>query len=41
MEKTLKRILVGDATNKDIDLLYDVASNIENNTVCALGDACA
>jgi NADH-quinone oxidoreductase subunit F len=22
-------------------LLYDVASNIENNTVCALGDACA
>ena len=41
MEKLLKRIKKGDATSKDIDLLYEVASNIENHTVCALGDACA
>jgi NADH-quinone oxidoreductase subunit F len=41
MEKLLKRIKKGDATSKDIDLLYEVASNIENRTVCALGDACA
>jgi NADH-quinone oxidoreductase subunit F len=41
MEKILKRIVAIDATRKDIDLLYDIASNIENRTVCALGDACA
>jgi len=41
MEKLLKRIISGDATNKDIDLLYDIADNIEGKTVCALGDACA
>ena len=41
MEKLLKRIINGDATNKDIDLLYEVADNIEGKTVCALGDACA
>ena len=41
MEKLLKRIKKGDATRKDIDLLYNVALNIENRTVCALGDACA
>ncbi len=41
MEKVLKRLIKGDATSKDIDLLYDVAANIEGNTVCALGDACA
>lgn len=41
MEKLLKRIIAGNAISSDIDLLYDVASNIENRTVCALGDACA
>ena len=41
MEKLLKRIIASDATSKDIDLLYDIADNIEGRTVCALGDACA
>ena len=41
MHKLIKRILSRNATSKDIDLLYDVASNIENHTVCALGDASA
>jgi len=26
---------------KDLDLLLDVANNIEGNTICALGDAAA
>ena len=26
---------------EDIDLLLDVANNIEGNTICALGDAAA
>ena len=41
MEKILKRIVKGEAVSKDIDTLYDIACNIEGNTVCALGDACA
>ena len=41
MEKVLHRLDHGDATLSDIDLLYNVASNIEGNTVCALGDAAA
>lgn len=41
MEKVLHRIEHGDATSSDIDLLYNVASNIEGNTICALGDAAA
>ena len=31
----------GRAESKDIDLLLDVANNIEGNTICALGDAAA
>jgi NADH-quinone oxidoreductase subunit F len=41
MEKVLHRIDHGDATSADIDLLLSVASNIEGNTICALGDAAA
>jgi NADH-quinone oxidoreductase subunit F len=41
MEKILKRFVDGDATIQDIDLLLDVANNIEGNTICALGDAAA
>lgn len=41
MEKILHRLDHGDATMKDIDLLYSVAGNIEGNTICALGDAAA
>ena len=41
MHKLLKRFETGDATTADIDLLLDVANNIEGNTVCALGDAAA
>ncbi|MCX6139936.1 MAG: NADH-quinone oxidoreductase subunit NuoF [Candidatus Kapabacteria bacterium] len=41
MEKVLHRMSHGEATFSDIDLLYNVASNIEGNTICALGDAAA
>ena len=39
--KILKRFETGDASGEDIDLLLDVANNIEGNTICALGDAAA
>jgi NADH-quinone oxidoreductase subunit F len=41
MERVLERIDAGEASMKDLDLLLDVANNIEGRTVCALGDAAA
>jgi NADH-quinone oxidoreductase subunit F len=39
--KMLKRFEAGEGRMEDIDLLMDVANNIEGNTICALGDAAA
>jgi NADH-quinone oxidoreductase subunit F len=41
MEKVIKRILNGDGSVSDLDLLISIANNIEGNTVCALGEAAA
>lgn len=41
LEKLLKRILRGEGSRKDVDLLISVANNIEGNTICALGEAAA
>jgi len=41
MEKILNRFVDGEGTMQDVDLLLDVANNIEGNTICALGDAAA
>ncbi len=41
MFKMLKRFENHEASEGDIDLLLDVANNIEGNTICALGDAAA
>jgi NADH-quinone oxidoreductase subunit F len=41
MLKVLNRILSGNGSSKDVDLLVSIASNIEGNTVCALGEAAA
>ncbi len=41
MEKILHSFEKNEATVSDIDLLLDVANNIEGNTICALGDAAA
>lgn len=39
--KILKRFETGNGQATDIDLLMDIANNIEGNTICALGDAAA
>jgi NADH-quinone oxidoreductase subunit F len=39
--KILRRFEDGDGKREDIDLLMDIANNIEGNTICALGDAAA
>lgn len=39
--KILKRFETGNGQEADIDLLMDIANNIEGNTICALGDAAA
>jgi NADH-quinone oxidoreductase subunit F len=41
LEKILKRILAGNGSVSDIDLLITVANQIEGNTICALGEAAA
>ena len=41
LEKILNRFVRGEGRAEDVDLLMDVANNIEGNTICALGDAAA
>lgn len=41
MLRVLKRINNGEGRIEDLNLLIDVAQNIEGNTICALGDAAA
>jgi NADH-quinone oxidoreductase subunit F len=41
MEKILRRFENGTALTSDIDLLVNVANNIEGHTICPLGDAAA
>ena len=37
----MERLCLGDARIDDIDKLNDVCSQVENHTICALGDAAA
>ncbi len=39
--KMMKRLCAGNARIEDIDKLNDVCSQVENHTICALGDAAA
>lgn len=41
MERILKKILDGNGTLSDIDLLWDIQSKIEGKTICPLGEAAA
>jgi NADH-quinone oxidoreductase subunit F len=41
MWKILKRFELGQGTTADIDMLMEIANNVEGNTICALGDAAA
>jgi NADH-quinone oxidoreductase subunit F len=41
MWRVLQRMVKGEATRKEIDMLLDVSKQIEGHTICALGDAAA
>ena len=41
MWRVMERMAVGDAEPREIDMLLDVASDIEGHTICGLGDAAA
>lgn len=41
MWRVLERMAKGEADHKEIDLLLDVAGQVEGHTICALGDAAA
>ena len=41
MERVLHRIETGEGRWHDLDLLVSIASKIEGNTICPLGDAAA
>ncbi len=41
MWRMMGRIVEGDATSAEIDLLHEVTKQVEGHTICALGDAAA
>lgn len=41
LDRLLKRILAGEATMKELDLLVEISNNMEGRTICALAAACA
>jgi NADH-quinone oxidoreductase subunit F len=41
MWRVMERMATGEADHKEIDLLLDVASQVEGHTICGLGDAAA
>jgi len=41
MNKIMDRMVTGDAKIEEIDMLYEIATQIEGHTICALGDAAA
>ena len=41
MNRVIRRIMAGQGTRHDLQLLVDVAGRIEGHTICALGDAAA
>ncbi len=40
-DRLVKKVLDGDATTRELDLLLQVADNMEGRTICALAAACA
>ncbi|WP_372787074.1 NADH-ubiquinone oxidoreductase-F iron-sulfur binding region domain-containing protein, partial [Phenylobacterium sp.] len=41
MWRVMERMVTGEAEMSEIDLLLDVASQVEGHTICGLGDAAA
>ena len=40
-DRLLKKILAGEATTKELDVMVEIADNMEGRTICALAAACA
>jgi NADH-quinone oxidoreductase subunit F len=41
MMRVLERLVAGEASVEEIDMLWDVTKQVEGHTICALGDAAA
>ena len=41
MWRVLERMVKGQATKREIDMLFEVSKQVEGHTICALGDAAA
>jgi NADH-quinone oxidoreductase subunit F len=41
MMRVMERLVKGDASVEEIDMLFDVTKQVEGHTICALGDAAA
>ena len=41
MWRVMGRMVTGEAEMREIDMLLDVASQVEGHTICGLGDAAA
>ena len=41
MWRVMERLVVGNAEKEEIDMLLEVAGQVEGHTICALGDAAA
>ena len=41
MMRVMERLVTGEATPEEIDMLWDVTKQVEGHTICALGDAAA
>lgn len=41
MDKIMARFVEGNASPKEIDMLWEISKQIEGHTICALGDGAA
>lgn len=41
MMRVMDRLVKGEASVEEIDMLFDVTKQVEGHTICALGDAAA
>lgn len=41
MNKMMERFVIGDASVKEIDMIWEISKQIEGHTICALGDGAA
>ena len=41
MMRVMERLMTGEASAEEIDMLWDVTKQVEGHTICALGDAAA